>query len=200
MEAKLVVIGERNAGIEIPISVPNFLIGRGGDCQLRVRSNQISRRHCLIAISDSAMIEDCGSANGTLVNGEKVEGQRELHSGDRIGIGTLVLEVRLGGDKRPRQCGVNEAVILDWLEDGEEIEDEEKYWRKAAHHEEPVPEAKTDEIAAVAQEPREESPSYDVGMGEAILGGESPTMQDHPSSAAKTRLRKRCPSYPILPT
>ena len=40
----------------------------------------------------------------------------------------------------------NDTVILDWLEDGEEIEDEEKYWRKRLHHEEPVLEARADKI------------------------------------------------------
>ena len=98
MEFKLVVIGGKKAGMEIPISMRQCVIGRGDDCHIRPQSPLVSRRHCVISVShSSAAIEDCGSANGTLVNGEKVHHQRELENNDRIRVGTLELEVRLTG-------------------------------------------------------------------------------------------------------
>ena len=96
MKLKLVVIGGKKAGMEIPISMPKYLIGRGDDCHLRPQSQLVSRKHCVISTDNgSAAIEDCGSANGTLVNGEKVQRRRELKTSDRIKIGPLELEVRL---------------------------------------------------------------------------------------------------------
>jgi pSer/pThr/pTyr-binding forkhead associated (FHA) protein len=56
--------------MEIPIPMPKCFIGRGDDCHIRPQSQLISRRHCVIvAANGSATIEDCGGANGTLVNG-----------------------------------------------------------------------------------------------------------------------------------
>ena len=54
-QAKLIAVGKRNAGTEIPISTPNFVIGRGHDCQFHVRSNQISWRHCIVSVGASAI-------------------------------------------------------------------------------------------------------------------------------------------------
>ena len=46
------------------------LIGRSSDCNLKITSSQVSRRHCRIQVTDhEVLITDLGSANGTLVNG-----------------------------------------------------------------------------------------------------------------------------------
>ena len=100
MKLKLVVIGGKKAGMEIPILMPKCVIGRGDDCHIRPQSQLVSRRHCVISTDNgSATIEDCGSANGTLVNREKVQRRRELKNTDRITIGTLELEVQLAADE-----------------------------------------------------------------------------------------------------
>ena len=96
MEMKLVVIGGKQAGMEIPVRRPKFLVGRGEECQLRPQSHLVSRKHCAILVEKGlAVIEDFGSTNGTFVNGEKIQQRRELNNGDRIKIGTLELEARL---------------------------------------------------------------------------------------------------------
>jgi pSer/pThr/pTyr-binding forkhead associated (FHA) protein len=101
MGHKLVVIGGKRAGLEILISTPQCLIGRGEDCHIRPQSPLVSRRHCVISVHDgkNVTIEDCGSINGTFVNGEKVERQRELKNNDRIRIGSLEFEVQLSADR-----------------------------------------------------------------------------------------------------
>ena len=100
MKLKLVVVEGKKAGMEIPISVPKCLIGRGDDCHIRPQSQLVSRKHCIISSDNgSATIEDCGSANGTLVNGERIQQHRKLNTSDRIKIGTLELEVRLVTDE-----------------------------------------------------------------------------------------------------
>lgn len=67
-------------------------IGRSPECQLKVASNQISRRHCQIVIREALVaIKDLGSANGTFVNGRKVPAEVEipLTPGTRVMLGPL---------------------------------------------------------------------------------------------------------------
>lgn len=115
MDAKLVVVSGKQAGKEIPISRSEFLIGRGEQCRLQLKSHLISRKHCAILVEEGVVsIEDFGSTNGTLVNGEKIEHRHELNHGDHIKIGTLELEVRLApgaeSKKKPKVKSVREAA------------------------------------------------------------------------------------------
>jgi len=115
MEAKLVVIGGKSAGREIPVAGPEFVIGRAEGCQLRPQSDRVSRRHAAIRVKEGEVtVEDCGSKNGTLVNDKKVEGEQRLKTGDQLKIGNLQFEVQLavsvGGKKKPKVKSVKEAV------------------------------------------------------------------------------------------
>lgn len=134
MLVKLRVAQGAQAGREVIIPVAEFLIGRGEECHLRPRSDAISRRHCVIAVSDKQVeLRDLGSKNGSYVNGHRVEGTCVLQSGDFVSIGPLnfeiVIEVALGGLKRPAPRDVKEVAartaaasnedldIARWLED-----------------------------------------------------------------------------------
>jgi len=115
MEVKLIVVGGKQEGMEIPVQGPEFLIGRGEECRLRPQSTLISRKHCAILVDkDSAVLVDFGSVNGTLVNGERVQDRCELKNGDRIKIGIIELDVRtavsLIGKKKPKVNNVQEAA------------------------------------------------------------------------------------------
>jgi pSer/pThr/pTyr-binding forkhead associated (FHA) protein len=115
MEVKLVVVGGRQSGMEIPVPVPHFLIGRGQECHLRPNSSSVSRKHCAIVVAEgSASIEDMGSTNGTFVNGERIETRRELKNGDHLAIGKLQLDVQLavsiGGKRKPKVHSIQEAA------------------------------------------------------------------------------------------
>ena len=101
MEVKLVVANGKNIGQEIPVTGPKFLIGRADDCQLRPRSDVISRYHCVILVEESFIsVRDFGSKNGTFVNDEQIMGEQELHDGDRLRVGQLEFDVDLSGGKR----------------------------------------------------------------------------------------------------
>jgi DNA-binding winged helix-turn-helix (wHTH) protein len=64
------------------------VIGRSGDAAVRIRSDDVSRHHARVVISsDHARIEDLGSRNGTIVNGQRIQQPRELNDGDEIVIG-----------------------------------------------------------------------------------------------------------------
>ncbi len=68
------------------------VIGRSAECELRVPSVAASRRHAaVVRRGDEVFVRDLGSTNGTLVNGEKIVGERALEAGDRIEIGGVVV-------------------------------------------------------------------------------------------------------------
>ncbi|MFZ1932135.1 MAG: FHA domain-containing protein [Thermoguttaceae bacterium] len=113
MEVNLIVANGKLMGKKIPIASSKFLIGRGEECNLRPQSNLVSRQHCLILVEkDSAAIEDLGSTNGTIVNGEKLAERRALNNGDRIKVGMLELEVQVAvaGKKKAGVHSVGQAA------------------------------------------------------------------------------------------
>lgn len=62
-------------------------IGREDNCDLVLADRQVSRCHALIRKENELYIlEDCGSKNGTFVNGQEVEGACPLQDGDEIQI------------------------------------------------------------------------------------------------------------------
>jgi pSer/pThr/pTyr-binding forkhead associated (FHA) protein len=82
---------------EVVISQPEFLIGRGAECDLRMRATSISRHHCLIRTTpEEALVIDLGSSNGTFLNEHQVRSPTALHSGDRLRIGDRTYLVDLG--------------------------------------------------------------------------------------------------------
>lgn len=65
-----------------------FTIGRSTSCQLSLDDPLVSRTHARLTVSgDAVVLEDLGSRNGVQVNGQRVDGQRTLLHGDRIGVG-----------------------------------------------------------------------------------------------------------------
>jgi pSer/pThr/pTyr-binding forkhead associated (FHA) protein len=96
MKLRLIVVGGVHEGKAIPINLPQFVIGRDPQCQLRPASAAISKRHCAVMVRGSQVfVRDFGSTNGTFVNGELVQGEVELHDGDKLKVGPLEFTVGL---------------------------------------------------------------------------------------------------------
>jgi len=97
MKLSLMVLSEGKArGQSIPITLPQFLIGRDKECQLRPASPMISKRHCAVLIKGGkAFVRDFGSTNGTFVNEEQVKGERQLKNEDILKVGPLQFRVAL---------------------------------------------------------------------------------------------------------
>ncbi len=75
----------------IALSGEAIHIGRGLAADLRLDDSSVSRRHAILVPRPSgARILDDRSANGTFVNGRRVQ-QAELQGGDVIVLGRLVL-------------------------------------------------------------------------------------------------------------
>ena len=70
-------------------------VGRGTDCELCLEDPSLSRRHCRIScgLQGSYVVEDLGSANGTVVAGRRIVGSCSVEPGQAIALGELRLEI-----------------------------------------------------------------------------------------------------------
>ena len=89
--AHLIALKGPKAGQSTKLVTDRVLLGRAADADLLLDDEGVSRRHAQI-IKDGSdyWIEDLGSTNGILVNGEKVK-RAILSDSDRIQVGTNVL-------------------------------------------------------------------------------------------------------------
>ncbi len=80
-------------GVRHPLLPPGFTIGRGSEADLRINDPGISRQHARVVVDSDATgevavsIEDLGSTNGVIVNGQRVTNVA-LGDGSRIEIGS----------------------------------------------------------------------------------------------------------------
>jgi predicted component of type VI protein secretion system len=86
----------KSEGKVIPITLSQFVIGRDTQCHLRPASAAISKRHCaLLTRSGKVFVRDFNSTNGTFVNEEPVQGERELKNDDLLKVGPLQFAVHI---------------------------------------------------------------------------------------------------------
>ena len=98
MDFQLVVLRGRSATTALKIGDGVTTAGRHDDCQLRIKSSEVSRRHCqFFEKNGMLLVKDLGSSNGTMLNGKKIEGQRVLEPGDELTIGPVKLRVEKVG-------------------------------------------------------------------------------------------------------
>ena len=89
----LVVQEGQLAGKRWSLNKPEFVVGRGEDCDIVLPDRQVSRRHLRVLRDDAGYyVEDLGSKNGTYVNGAPVRASVQLQDGDEIQV---ALSVRL---------------------------------------------------------------------------------------------------------
>ncbi len=90
--AKLKYLGGRFSGDEVPITKEVFFIGRSQNNNLVLEDRSVSRKHAVINFIEGAYtISDLNSFKGVKVNGKKVK-ESPLRSGDRLNIGSIVME------------------------------------------------------------------------------------------------------------
>ncbi len=76
------------------VEKPLARIGRTPHCEVVINDPLVSREHCLLQLmSEGLFLEDLHSANGTLVNEQRIT-RVLLHPGDkiRLGLSEIVLE------------------------------------------------------------------------------------------------------------
>jgi transcriptional regulator with GAF, ATPase, and Fis domain len=92
--AELVVTGDGHRRSVLLTEEPT-LIGRGSDCNIKLKGRAISRHHCQLNWQEGRfVIEDLQSLNGTFVDGNRVE-SHPLTGGESISIGPYTISFRL---------------------------------------------------------------------------------------------------------
>src|SRR5437588_2302356 len=105
MEVNLVVKRGASSKRVMRLKSEETIVGRRKDCDLRIRSAEVSRRHCLLSYQDGILhVEDLDSVNGTFVNHERVTGRQVVRPGDELEIGPIrfVVEYEISGEARNR--------------------------------------------------------------------------------------------------
>jgi DNA-binding winged helix-turn-helix (wHTH) protein len=72
------------------------VIGRASDAAVHIDSKSVSRHHARITVDGvQATLEDLGSKNGTFIDGRRLDTPSELHDGEQIAVGKVLLEFRV---------------------------------------------------------------------------------------------------------
>jgi hypothetical protein len=83
-------------GVTIPLGTGDVTIGRDPSCTVAIEDDAyVSTLHLrFYDYEGQPMVEDLGSTNGTFHNGGRLTGSKLLHPGDRIQVGTTVIEAQ----------------------------------------------------------------------------------------------------------
>lgn len=92
-----------------PLKAGKSVLGRRQECELRIPTQDVSRKHCEIECADDeAIVRDLGSSNGTFINGKRVaEGQ--LSPGDKLTVGPITFVVQVDG--KPANIEPDDAAL-----------------------------------------------------------------------------------------
>lgn len=153
MGAWIVIAEGPGEGDGVEVTTGPVVIGRDDGVDLQLSEAGVSRRHAEVRPggAGSLSIADLGSANGTYVNSEPVESERELFDGDLIVVGGVTLELR-GGPEAPTEAIAPGAVETERVEPPREL-------REARAEERPRREPRPE------QPPRRDAPPPAAGAG-----------------------------------
>ncbi len=89
---KLVISDDEGRTTVVPLLRDEITIGREHGNVIRLTERNVSRAHArLVRRNGSYLVEDLGSYNGVVVNGERIENRAKLSTGDQLGIGDYEL-------------------------------------------------------------------------------------------------------------
>lgn len=141
MKVKFKVVDGPGAGREFGIPLPKCLIGRLQDCHVRLKSEAISRHHCVVYVRGGELhVRDLRSRNGTYVNDRQVQRECELRDGDELRLGPLVVKIQIDhernasltptanraraiavGHQSKTPCPLDDGSIAEWVEQADAI-------------------------------------------------------------------------------
>jgi len=75
----------------MPVPEGELVVGRELGLGLSlVGESTVSRKHAVITRNGSqVLVKDCGSTNGTYVNGVQLQGEKQLQIGDNVQFGSV---------------------------------------------------------------------------------------------------------------
>ncbi|MEM1099146.1 MAG: FHA domain-containing protein [Planctomycetota bacterium] len=110
----LICIYGPDEGKMIPLGNANVVIGRDEGLKVQLNDPKLSRKHFRVSRAGDAgnhVLEDLGSKNGTLLNGNPVTQPTDMKAGDRIGVGDTGL-VYLVDEHRDAESALTAAKQL----------------------------------------------------------------------------------------
>ena len=110
---QLIVRSGANAGQVIPlIAGKTITLGRLKTCDIQVDELSVSRRHCTVYTRETGcVVVDLQAANGTFVNERRVE-TSHLEPGDRLRVGSIILELAQAAPKSKSSAVVSPVAAL----------------------------------------------------------------------------------------
>ncbi|HEX8322778.1 MAG TPA: FHA domain-containing protein [Tepidisphaeraceae bacterium] len=105
MNVVLIMVRDNGEQRSFALTRDTTLIGRREDADFRIPLTDVSRKHCrLIKDGNVLILEDLGSSNGTIRNGQRVK-ECELEPGDTIQIGPVRFIVQIDGHPGDNELG-----------------------------------------------------------------------------------------------
>jgi pSer/pThr/pTyr-binding forkhead associated (FHA) protein len=88
-----VIEPEAQRGRSFPLA-DELTVGRAAGCQVTLDDTYVSQLHARVFRRDGRfLVEDLGSTNGTYLNRAKVSGPMPMAPGDRLQVGSVVMEL-----------------------------------------------------------------------------------------------------------
>ncbi len=114
MRAHLIQVADDRAIASTPLPTRGLEIGRDADADLPIESERVSRRHARIhGEGGRHLLSDLGSANGTFLNGHRVQQPVILNHGDQVDLaGEITFVYQVASPRRVHWLGALAAVLL----------------------------------------------------------------------------------------
>jgi len=88
MRERIIVVEVNGAERRVPLVAESLRIGRAASCDVCVDDDEVSREHAVLVWKGAHWnLRDRGSTNGTLLDGERVQGERPITAGQTIVVG-----------------------------------------------------------------------------------------------------------------
>jgi diguanylate cyclase (GGDEF)-like protein len=117
-QCMITVLAGPGVGLHAMLDGDHVVVGRDGDCGIRIEDPGLSRRHLRLFRRDRGVyVEDLGSANGTFVDGAPLLSVQRLRDGSRIlaGSGTLLRIGLVDGLEADLHRRLHESAVRDPL-------------------------------------------------------------------------------------
>ncbi len=121
LEASLLIVQGSDRGIRFPLDVPQMVVGRSTQCDVRINDSEASRQHAQLIYQEGRWtIADLQSSNGTYLNGVAIK-QQALQQADQIQVGRTILLFDSG--VQPEESVVRDRIqlVLDQSQDESRI-------------------------------------------------------------------------------
>ena len=93
----LIVLTGKYKGKRVKLTDAETVIGRDESAKIRVATQELSRQHCLLIVSEAGvLVRDLGSRNGTFINGMPIAEETLLKPGDTLTTGPMTFELEGG--------------------------------------------------------------------------------------------------------